>query len=171
MSIFVDETTKVVYQGLSPRPGNQGAFYALRNREYGTQVVAGTNPGRGGTEIEGIPIFATVAEARAATGANASCIFVPAPNVASAVLEAAEAGMDLIVVISEGVPAHDEARFYNQLRQQLPRDAPAGPELPRPDHPREVQHRDHRRGDRHWRAGRWGSSPAPAPSPTRPSTS
>jgi succinyl-CoA synthetase alpha subunit len=130
VSILVDETTKVVYQGLSTRPGNQGLFYALRNREYGTQVVAGTNPGRGGTEIEGIPIYATVSEAKAATGATASCIFVPAPNVASAVLEAAEAGMELVVVISEGVPAHDEARFYNQLRQQYPGTRLLGPNCP-----------------------------------------
>jgi succinyl-CoA synthetase alpha subunit len=130
VSILVDETTKVVYQGLSPRPGNQGLAYALRNRDYGTQVVAGTNPGRGGTEIQGIPIFATVGEAKAATGANASCIFVPAPNVAAAVLEAAEAGMDLIVVISEGVPAHDEARFYNQLKRDFPGSRLLGPNCP-----------------------------------------
>jgi succinyl-CoA synthetase alpha subunit len=130
VSILVDRTTKVVYQGLSPRPGNQGLAYALRNRDYGTQVVAGTNPGRGGTEIQGIPIFATVGEAKAATGANASCIFVPAPNVAAAVLEAAEAGMDLIVVISEGVPAHDEARFYNQLKRDYPGSRLLGPNCP-----------------------------------------
>jgi succinyl-CoA synthetase alpha subunit len=130
VSILVDRTTKVVYQGLSPRPGNQGLAYALRNRDYGTQVVAGTNPGRGGTEIQGIPIFATVGEAKAATGANASCIFVPAPNVAAAVLEAAEAGMDLIVVISEGVPAHDEARFYNQLERDFPGSRLLGPNCP-----------------------------------------
>ena len=166
VSILVDETTKVVYQGLSPRPGNPGVFYALRNREYGTQVVAGTNPGRGGTEIEGIPIYATVGEAKAATGATASCIFVPAPNVASAVLEAAEAGMELVVVISEGVPAHDEARFYNQLRQRVPRDAPPGPQLPRADQPREVQHRDHRRGDRP--GGRAGGDRLPLRHPHLP---
>ncbi len=77
MAIFVDENTKVVYQGLT---GSQGRFYGLRNREYGTQVVAGTNPKKAGTDVEGIPVFATVAEAVAETGANASCIFIPAPG-------------------------------------------------------------------------------------------
>ncbi|HEX2037061.1 MAG TPA: succinate--CoA ligase subunit alpha [Chloroflexota bacterium] len=130
MSIFVDEHTRVVYQGLSPRPGNQGLFYAMRNRDYGTKVVAGTNPGRGGTTLEGLPIFATVAEAKAQTGANASCIFVPAPGVAGAVLEAAEAGMELIVVISEGVPLHDEAQFYRRLRRDFPQSRLLGPNCP-----------------------------------------
>jgi succinyl-CoA synthetase alpha subunit len=130
VSIFVDETTKVVYQGLSPRPGAQALQYALRNRAYGTQVVAGTNPGRGGTEIEGIPVYAGVGEAKAATGANATCIFVPAPNVLSAVMEAAEAGMELIVVISEGVPAQDEARFYNRLKRDYPGTRLLGPNCP-----------------------------------------
>lgn len=130
MSIFVDEQTKVVYQGLSPRAGSQGTFYALRNRAYGTQVVAGTNPTRGGTEIEGIPVFATVAEAKARTGATVSCIFVPAPGVAAAVLEAAAAGMEMVVVISEGVPAHDEARFYNRLQRDFPGTRLLGPNCP-----------------------------------------
>ena len=85
MSIFVDENTKVVYQGLT---GSQGRFYGLRNREYGTQVVAGTNPKKAGTDVEGIPIFATMADARDATGATASCIFIPAAGVRDAVLEA-----------------------------------------------------------------------------------
>ena len=78
MSIFVDETTKVVYQGLT---GSQGRFYGLLNRDYGTQVVAGTNPRKAGTEVDGIPVHATVGEAVAATGATASCIFIPAPGV------------------------------------------------------------------------------------------
>jgi succinyl-CoA synthetase alpha subunit len=130
MSIFADENTKVVYQGLSPRAGNQAAIYSLRNRDYGTKVVAGTNPGRPGTEYEGIPIFANVADAKAATGANASCIFVPAPGTMSAVMEAAEAGMDLIVVITEGVPAQDEARFFNTLKRDFPRTRLLGPNCP-----------------------------------------
>ncbi len=78
MSIFVDETTKVVYQGLT---GGQGSFYGPLNREYGTQVVGGTNPKKAGTDVAGIPVFATVADAIDATGANASCIFIPAPGV------------------------------------------------------------------------------------------
>ena len=95
MSIFVDETTKVVYQGLT---GGQGSFYGLLNRDYGTQVVAGTNPKKAGTDVDGIPVFATVADAIAATGATASCIFIPAPGVRDAVMEAAEAGIEFIVV-------------------------------------------------------------------------
>ncbi len=127
MSIFVDETTKVVYQGLT---GSQGRFHGLRNRAYGTQVVAGTNPKKAGTDVDGVPVFATVADARAATGANASCIFIPAPGVRDAVLEAAEAGIEFIVVITEGVPAHDEAWFYNSLRAQFPRVQLLGPNCP-----------------------------------------
>jgi succinyl-CoA synthetase alpha subunit len=127
MSIFVDASTKVVYQGLT---GSAGRFYGLRNREYGTQVVAGTNPRRAGTHVEGIPVFATVVEASAATGATASCIFVPAPGVESAVMESAEAGLDFIVVITEGVPAQDEARFYNRLKQDFPKVRLLGPNCP-----------------------------------------
>ncbi|HET9728363.1 MAG TPA: succinate--CoA ligase subunit alpha [Acidimicrobiia bacterium] len=127
MSIFVDETTKVVYQGLT---GSQGRFHGLRNRAYGTQVVAGTNPKKAGTDVDGVPIFATMAEARDATGANASCIFIPAPGVRDAVIEAAEAGIEFIVVITEGVPAHDEAFFYNDLKQRFPRAQLLGPNCP-----------------------------------------
>ena len=127
MSIFVNETTKVVYQGLT---GSAGRFYGLRNREYGTQVVAGTNPKRAGENVEGIPVFANVHDAREATGATASCIFVPAPGVESAVMEAAEAGIEFIVVITEGVPAKDEARFYNRLAREFPRTRLLGPNCP-----------------------------------------
>src|SRR5690349_12471887 len=127
MSIFVDENTRVVYQGLT---GSAGRFYGLRNREYGTKVVAGTNPKRAGSDVEGIPVFATVTDAVKATGATASCIFVPAPAVESAVMEAAEAGISFIAVITEGVPAQDEARFYNRLRQDFPRVRLLGPNCP-----------------------------------------
>jgi succinyl-CoA synthetase alpha subunit len=127
MSIFVDETTKVVYQGLT---GSNGRFYGLRNREYGTQVVAGTNPKKAGTDVDGIPVLATVAEAVETTGANASCIFIPAPGVEGAVMEAAEAGIEFIVVITEGVPAQDEARFYNKLQQDFPGVQLLGPNCP-----------------------------------------
>lgn len=127
MSIFVNETTKVVYQGLT---GSAGRFYGLRNRAYGTQVVAGTNPKRAGENVEGIPVFANVHDARVATGATASCIFVPAPGVESAVMEAAEAGIEFIVVITEGVPAKDEARFYNRLAREFPRTRLLGPNCP-----------------------------------------
>ena len=127
MSIFVDETTKVVYQGLT---GSQGRFYGLRNRDYGTQVVAGTNPKKAGTDVDGIPIYASVADAKAATGASVSCVFIPAPGVKSAVLEAAEAGMDLVVVITEGVPAQDEAYFFNKVKRDFPNTRILGPNCP-----------------------------------------
>ena len=127
MSIFVDETTKVVYQGLT---GSQGRFYGLRNRDYGTQVVAGTNPKKAGTDVDGIPIYASVAEAVEATGATASCIFIPAAGVRSAVMEAAEGGVEFIVCITEGVPAHDEAWFFNKLRDDFPNVRLLGPNCP-----------------------------------------
>jgi len=127
MSIFVDETTKVVYQGLT---GSQGRFYGLLNRDYGTQVVAGTNPKKAGTDVDGIPVHATVADAVEATGATASCIFIPAPGVSSAVIEAAEGGVSFIVCITEGVPAHDEAWFFNKLRRDFPQVRLLGPNCP-----------------------------------------
>ena len=127
MSIFVDETTKVVYQGLT---GSQGRFYGLRNRDYGTQVVAGTNPKKAGTDVDGIPVFANVGEAVAATGANASCIFIPAPGVKDAVLAAVAGGVEFIVVITEGVPAQDEAWFYNKVKTEYPNVQILGPNCP-----------------------------------------
>src|SRR3546814_20140259 len=108
MAIFVDENTKVIYQGLT---GSQGSFYGQRNAEYGTQVVAGTHPKKAGTEVNGVPIYARVAEAVAETGATASCIFIPAPGVKDAVLEAAEGAVAFIVVIPAAVPAHAQAWF------------------------------------------------------------
>jgi succinyl-CoA synthetase alpha subunit len=127
MSIFVDENTKVVYQGLT---GSQGRYYGLLNRDYGTNVVAGTNPKKAGTDVEGIPIFATVADAVEETGANASCIFIPAPGVRSAVMEAAEGGVEFIVCITEGVPAQDEAWFFNKLQRDFPSVQLLGPNCP-----------------------------------------
>jgi len=127
MAIFVDENTKVIYQGLT---GSQGRFYGLSNRDYGTQVVAGVNPKKGGTDVDGIPVYATVAEAKEATGATVSCVFIPAPGVKSAVIEAAEAGMELVVVITEGVPAQDEAWFYNKVKRDFPNTQILGPNCP-----------------------------------------
>jgi succinyl-CoA synthetase alpha subunit len=127
MSVFVDENTRVVYQGLT---GSAGRFYGLRNRAYGTQVVAGTNPRRAGTDVEGIPVFASVQEAVDKAGATASCIFVPAPAVEEAVMEAAEAGITFIAVITEGVPAQDEARFFNRLQRDFPNARLLGPNCP-----------------------------------------
>ena len=127
MAIFVDENTKVLYQGLT---GSQGRFYGLRNRDYGTQVVAGVNPKKAGTDVDGIPVYATVAEAKEATGATVSCVFIPAPGVKAAVLEAAEAGMELVVVITEGVPAQDEAYFFNKVKRDYPNTRIIGPNCP-----------------------------------------
>jgi len=127
VSIFVDENTKVLYQGLT---GSQGRFYGLRNRDYGTQVVAGTNPKKAGTDVDGIPVFATVADAVAETGATASCIFIPAPGVRAAIMEAAEGGIEFIVCITEGVPAQDEAWFYNELQRDFPQVQLLGPNCP-----------------------------------------
>jgi len=127
VSIFVDENTKVVYQGLT---GSQGRFYGLRNRDYGTNVVAGTNPKKAGEDVDGIPIFANVADAVKETGANAACIFIPAPGVRSAVMDAAEGGVEFIVCITEGVPAHDEAWFFNKLKRDFPNVRLLGPNCP-----------------------------------------
>ncbi len=127
MSIFIDENTKFVYQGLT---GSQGRFYGKLNREYGTKVVAGTNPKKAGTDVDGVPIFASVGEAVEATGASGSCIFIPAPGVRAAVLDAAEGGVTFIVVITEGVPAHDEAWFYNKLKRDFPQVRLLGPNCP-----------------------------------------
>ena len=112
MPILVDQKTLVLVQGLT---GREGRFHALRNRSYGTQVVAGVTPGKGGTDVEGIPVFDTVGEATAATRANASVIFVPARGAADAILESADAGVALVVCITEGIPANDTARVRAQI--------------------------------------------------------
>ncbi len=127
MSIFVDENTKVIYQGLT---GSQGRYYGLLNRDYGTNVVGGTHPTKAGTDVDGIPIFANCKEAVEATGATASCVFIPAPGVAGAVMDAAEGGIEFITVITEGVPAHDEATFYNVLKRDFPNVRLLGPNCP-----------------------------------------
>jgi succinyl-CoA synthetase alpha subunit len=113
MAVLLDRDTRVVVQGIT---GEQGAFHSLRNRSYGTNVVAGVTPGKGGQDVEGIPVFDSVVEAVEATGANASITFVPAKFAADAILEAADAGVHLIVCITEGIPVLDMARVYNYLR-------------------------------------------------------
>jgi succinyl-CoA synthetase alpha subunit len=128
VSIFIDQHTKVVVQGVSPT--SQGLYHALRNQAYGTQVVAGTNPKRAGEVIEGIPVFANVADAVAATGANASFIAVPPAGAPSAIIEAAEAGIPFIVCITEFIPAQDEARIYNRLVREFPQTRLLGPNCP-----------------------------------------
>src|ERR1043165_8867800 len=104
MSILVDKSTRVIVQGLT---GREGTFHAKACAEYGTQIVGGVTPGKGGTKHEGWPIFNTVAEAAREIGANASLIFVPPPAAADAIMEAADAGLALIVCITEGIPTLD----------------------------------------------------------------
>ena len=127
MSIFVDENTKVIVQGIT---GGQGRFHGVRNRDYGTKIVGGTSPKKAGTDVEGIPVFANVAEAVAETGATASFVVVPPAGATAAILEAAEAGIDFIVCITEGIPAHDEARCYNILKKDFPSTRLLGPNCP-----------------------------------------
>jgi succinyl-CoA synthetase alpha subunit len=127
VSILVNADTKVIVQGLT---GNQGRFYGLRNRAYGTQVVGGVSPNKAGSDVEGIPVFGSVAEAVKETGATASMVIVPAPGAGAATLEAAEAGMELIVVLTEGIPMHDEARVYNTVKEDFPNSRILGPNCP-----------------------------------------
>jgi succinyl-CoA synthetase alpha subunit len=127
MAIFVNEHTKVIVQGLT---GGQGKYHGLRNQAYGTQVVGGVTPGKGGTDVEGIPVFNSVAEAVAATGATASFVAVPPKAAAAAILEAAAAGVAFIVCITEGIPAQDEAKVYNTLVREYPNTRLLGPNCP-----------------------------------------
>ena len=127
MAIFVNEHTKVIVQGLT---GGQGKYHGLRNRAYGTQVVAGVTPGKGGQEVEGIPIFDSVADAVAATGATASFVAVPPKAAPAAILEAARAGVGFVVCITEGIPAQDEAFTYNTLVRDFPNTRLLGPNCP-----------------------------------------
>jgi succinyl-CoA synthetase alpha subunit len=113
VSILVDERTKVVVAGIT---GSEGTFHSLRNRAYGTKVVAGVTPGKGGRHVDGIPVFDTVADAVEETGANTSLIFVPARFAAEAIYEAADAEIDLIVCITEGIPVRDMAQVAGYLR-------------------------------------------------------
>src|SRR5450432_3122696 len=112
MAILVDKNTKVIVQGLT---GSAGTFHAIQMREYGTQVVGGVTPGKGGQVHEGFPVFDTVADAVRKTGANATVIYVPPPGAADAILEAAAAGIDLVVCITEGIPTLDMVRVKRAL--------------------------------------------------------
>ena len=127
MSIFVDENTKVIVQGLT---GGQGRFHGVRNRDYGTKVVGGVSPKKAGTDVEGIPVFASVADAVTETGATASFVVVPPAGATAAILEAAEAGIEFIVCITEGIPAHDEAKCFNTLKKHFPTTRLLGPNCP-----------------------------------------
>ena len=142
MSILVDERTTLVVQGIT---GNEGTFHTLRNRDYGTNVVAGVTPGKGGQDVEGIPVFDTVARAVAETGADTSMIFVPPRFAAEAILEAADAGVGLVVCITEGIPVRDMANVRSYLEASKTR--LVGPELPRRDLAGRGQRGDHPRRD------------------------
>src|SRR6266699_5912735 len=113
MAIIVDNDTRLVVQGLT---GSEGRFHGLRNRNYGTQVVAGVTPGKAGQDVEGIPVFNTVADAAEKAGANASLIFVPARFAADAIYEAVDAGIATVICITEHVPVHEMLRAYTYFR-------------------------------------------------------
>jgi len=113
MAIIATKDTRLVVQGIT---GREGTFHALRNRDYGTNVVAGVTPGRAGQDVEGIPVFDSVADAVAEQGANTSLILVPPRFAAEAILEAAEAGVEQIICITEGIPAHEMLEVYHYIR-------------------------------------------------------
>jgi succinyl-CoA synthetase alpha subunit len=114
MSILVGTDTKLVVTGLT---GREGSFHGLNNRRYGTDLVAGVTPGKGGQDVEGVPIFNTLAEAVSEKGANTCMVFVPPPFAADSILEAADAGIELVVCITEGIPVHDMQRVYTHLKR------------------------------------------------------
>ena len=113
MAIIVDESTRLVVQGLT---GSEGSFHGTRNKRYGTNVVAGVTPGKGGQNVEGIPVYDTVVEAVEREGANTAMVFVPARFAGDAIYEAADAGIATIICIAEGLPAHEMLRIYNYIR-------------------------------------------------------
>ena len=115
MAVIVDSGTRLVVQGLT---GSEGRFHGLRNRAYGTNLVAGVTPGKGGQDVEGVPVYDTVFEAVSEQGANAAMIFVPAPFAADAVYESVAAGIETVICITEGVPAHDMLRIHSYIRSR-----------------------------------------------------
>jgi len=114
MSILIDKNTRLVTTGIT---GSEGTFHTLRNRGYGTNVVAGVTPGKGGQDVDGIPVYNTVHEAVEKDGANTAMIFVPPRFAADSILECEDAGIELIIAITEGIPAHDELRVYNVIKK------------------------------------------------------
>jgi succinyl-CoA synthetase alpha subunit len=118
LSILVDKSTRLIVQGIT---GREGTFHTLQCKAYGTNVVGGVTPGKGGTTHEGLPVFNTVAESRQQTGANATMIFVPPPFAADAILEAADAGIELIVCITEGIPTFDMIKVHQYLASRSSR--------------------------------------------------
>jgi len=126
MAVIVTTDTRLCVSGIT---GREGSFHALNNRRYGTNLVAGVTPGKGGQDVEGVPVFNTFRKAVAETGANTAMVFVPPPFAADSILEAADAGIQTIICITEGVPAHDELRVYTQL-QRMPQVRLVGPNCP-----------------------------------------
>ncbi|MEA2201509.1 MAG: succinyl-CoA synthetase alpha subunit [Solirubrobacteraceae bacterium] len=127
MSILVDEQTRLAVAGIT---GREGSFHTLNNRRYGTQVVGGVTPGKGGQDVEGIPVFDSWAQAAAEVQPNTAMIFVPPRFAADSILEAAAAGVELVIAITEGIPAHDELRVYNTLKRDHPGTRLIGPNCP-----------------------------------------
>jgi succinyl-CoA synthetase alpha subunit len=127
MAILVGDGTRLVVQGLT---GREGSFHGLRNRDYGTSLIAGVTPGKGGTNVEGVPIFDTVDQAVTESGANTSMVFVPARFAADAILESYDAGIQVIVAITEGIPAMDMARVVPYVRAHNGEVALIGPNCP-----------------------------------------
>jgi succinyl-CoA synthetase alpha subunit len=127
VSVLVDGETRLCVSGIT---GREGTFHALNNRRYGTQVVSGVTPGKAGQDVEGVPVFNTFVDAVRATGANTAMIFVPPRFAADSILEAADAGIAVIVAITEGIPAHDELRVFNHLQQAHPGTRLVGPNCP-----------------------------------------
>jgi succinyl-CoA synthetase alpha subunit len=126
MAVLVDKDTRLCVSGIT---GREGTFHSLNNRTYGTQVVSGVTPGKGGQDVEGIPVFDTFHDAVEKTGANTAMIFVPPRFAADSILEAEDAGIELIVTITEGIPAHDELKVYNHLKRN-PNVRLVGPNCP-----------------------------------------
>jgi succinyl-CoA synthetase alpha subunit len=127
MSVLVGNETKLAVAGIT---GREGSFHTLNNRAYGTNVVGGINPKKAGTDVDGIPVFADWATTVAETGANTAMIFVPPPFAAASALEAAQAGVELVVIITEGIPAHDELKLYNTVKRDHPGTRVVGPNCP-----------------------------------------
>jgi succinyl-CoA synthetase alpha subunit len=127
MSVLVDKGTRLCVSGIT---GREGTFHAMNNRRYGTNVVSGVTPGKGGQDVEGVPVFNTFHAAVEETGANTAMIFVPPPFAADSILEAADAGIETIIAITEGIPAHDELRVFNHLQSRHPGKLLIGPNCP-----------------------------------------
>jgi succinyl-CoA synthetase alpha subunit len=116
MSVLVDKDTRLAVAGIT---GREGSFHTLNNKRYGTNVVGGVTPGKGGQDVEGIPVFNSWAEAAESVQPNTAMIFVPPRFAADSILEAAAAGVELVIAITEGIPAHDELRVYNTLKREM----------------------------------------------------